>query len=247
MIHSTVSAPKEKKQNTVLPNLWRSALKTTPVEEITVRQICEICGVTRQTFYRNFLDKYDLINWYFDKLLTNPLNIWGARRPFLTVWKEIYLYSERKSFFRRCLPLRQAEFSAWAWFRSDSRVLRKSDSRKKRQSGFTGNAFSSRNVLSGFHHHDRKMGAYRHGSDTFRVCRSSRPGNAGRLKTVPESATALRACVKSGTCRLRKWYRHALVIFTNFVLLFLSPMAIFLKCYTSLLLSLSFSLPDLLI
>ena len=37
-------------------------MKTTPVEEITVRQICEICGVTRQTFYRNFLDKYDLIN-----------------------------------------------------------------------------------------------------------------------------------------------------------------------------------------
>lgn len=25
--------------------------------------------MTRQTFYRNFLDKYDLINWYFDKLV----------------------------------------------------------------------------------------------------------------------------------------------------------------------------------
>ena len=38
-------------------------------------------------------------------------------------------------------------------------------------------------------HTIRKMGAYRHGSDTFRVCRSSRPGNAGRLKkTVPKSA-----------------------------------------------------------
>ena len=25
--------------------------------------------MARQTFYRNFLDKYDLINWYFDKLV----------------------------------------------------------------------------------------------------------------------------------------------------------------------------------
>ena len=40
----------------------------TPVDRITVKQIVERCDVTRQTFYRNFKDKYDLINWYFDKL-----------------------------------------------------------------------------------------------------------------------------------------------------------------------------------
>lgn len=40
----------------------------TSVDRITVKQIVERCGVTRQTFYRNFKDKYDLINWYFDKL-----------------------------------------------------------------------------------------------------------------------------------------------------------------------------------
>lgn len=44
-------------------------MKTTPVDKITVKEIAEGCGVTRQTFYRNFLDKYDLINWYFDKLV----------------------------------------------------------------------------------------------------------------------------------------------------------------------------------
>lgn len=40
----------------------------TSVDRITVKQIVERCDVTRQTFYRNFKDKYDLINWYFDKL-----------------------------------------------------------------------------------------------------------------------------------------------------------------------------------
>ena len=169
MIHSTVSAPKGEKTKYRLAESMKECMKTTPVEEITVRQICEICGVTRQTFYRNFLDKYDLINWYFDKLLTKSFEHMGrGTTVFDSLEKKFTYIQKEKAFFA-------------AAFRYD-----------KRQSGFTGNAFSSRNVLSGFHHHDRKMGAYRHGSDTFRVCRSSRPGNAGRLKkTIPESAAAL--------------------------------------------------------
>ncbi|MDO4268520.1 MAG: TetR/AcrR family transcriptional regulator C-terminal domain-containing protein [Eubacteriales bacterium] len=47
----------------------RECMKTTPVDKITVKDIVEGCGLTRQTFYRNFKDKYDLINWYFDKLV----------------------------------------------------------------------------------------------------------------------------------------------------------------------------------
>lgn len=47
----------------------KECMKTQPLDKITVKNIAEGCGVTRQTFYRNFLDKYDLINWYFDKLV----------------------------------------------------------------------------------------------------------------------------------------------------------------------------------
>ena len=46
-------------------------------ESTKFRQIVEVCGVTRQTFYRNFLDKYDLINWYFDKLLLKSFEHMG--------------------------------------------------------------------------------------------------------------------------------------------------------------------------
>lgn len=52
-----------------LARAMKECMQTTPVENITVKQITEKCELTRQTFYRNFLDKYDLINWYFDKLL----------------------------------------------------------------------------------------------------------------------------------------------------------------------------------
>lgn len=47
----------------------KECMKTTPVDKITVKDIVEGCGMARQTFYRNFKDKYDLINWYFDKLV----------------------------------------------------------------------------------------------------------------------------------------------------------------------------------
>ena len=52
-----------------LAEAMKECMKTTPVDNITVTQLTELCGVTRQTFYRNFIDKYDLINWYFDKLV----------------------------------------------------------------------------------------------------------------------------------------------------------------------------------
>ena len=172
MIHSTVSAPKGEKTKYRLAESMKECMKTTPVEEITVRQICEICGVTRQTFYRNFLDKYDLINWYFDKLLTKSFEHMGrGTTVFDSLEKKFTYIQKEKAFFA-------------AAFRYD-----KQNSLREHDFDLILAFYEN---LSGFHHHDRKMGAYRHGSDTFRVCRSSRPGNAGRLKkTVPESAAAL--------------------------------------------------------
>ena len=52
-----------------LADAMKNCMKKMPVEKITVKEIVTECGTTRQTFYRNFQDKYDLINWYFDKIL----------------------------------------------------------------------------------------------------------------------------------------------------------------------------------
>lgn len=60
---------KNEKTKFKLANAIKTCMRTTPVDRITVKDIVEGCGMTRQTFYRNFLDKYDLINWYFDKLV----------------------------------------------------------------------------------------------------------------------------------------------------------------------------------
>ena len=70
-------AGKQEKTKYKLAASMKECMKQMPVDKITVKNIVEGCGVARQTFYRNFLDKYDLINWYFDKLLARSFEHMG--------------------------------------------------------------------------------------------------------------------------------------------------------------------------
>ena len=79
-----------------LAEAMKTCMKTTSVDDITIRQIVEVCGVTRQTFYRNFLDKYDLINWYFDKLLLKSFEHMGKSKEGLLRTPYAYLKLWRK-------------------------------------------------------------------------------------------------------------------------------------------------------
>ena len=65
---------KQEKTKYKLAASMKECMKQMPVDKITVKNIVEGCGVARQTFYRNFLDKYDLINWYFDKILSESFS-----------------------------------------------------------------------------------------------------------------------------------------------------------------------------
>ena len=38
-----------------------------PIGKITVKDLVEICGVNRQTFYYHFDDVYDLLEWVFEE------------------------------------------------------------------------------------------------------------------------------------------------------------------------------------
>ena len=49
-----------------------------PLDRITGKDIVADCGLTRQTFYRNFRDKYDLVNWYFEKLVQQSFEEMGV-------------------------------------------------------------------------------------------------------------------------------------------------------------------------
>ena len=78
----------------------KECMQTTSVENITVKQIVENCGLTRQTFYRNFLDKYDLINWYFDKILTRSFVHMGQGKTVYDALVKKFTYiQEERTFF----------------------------------------------------------------------------------------------------------------------------------------------------
>ena len=48
-------------------------LEKKPLDRITIKDITDECGVTRNTFYYHFEDKYDLVNWYFQSGVTQFL------------------------------------------------------------------------------------------------------------------------------------------------------------------------------
>lgn len=55
----------------------KDLIKLHPLDKITVTDIVTKAGMTRQTFYRYFKDKYDLVNWYFERLVLNSFRQMG--------------------------------------------------------------------------------------------------------------------------------------------------------------------------
>ena len=74
-------------------------MKRYPVEDITVDQIAREAGLSRQTFYRHFRDKYDLINWYFDKLLLESFDQMGSGRTVREGLERKFAFIEAERLF----------------------------------------------------------------------------------------------------------------------------------------------------
>ena len=45
----------------------RQMMTVKPIDKVTVKDIVEICGVNRQTFYYHFDDVDDLLEWVFEQ------------------------------------------------------------------------------------------------------------------------------------------------------------------------------------
>ena len=56
----------------------KTLMEHAELDRITVKDICAQCGLSRQTFYRNFKDKYDLVNWYFERLAQKSFKQMGV-------------------------------------------------------------------------------------------------------------------------------------------------------------------------
>lgn len=78
----------------------KELMRTTPLDKITVKEIVACCGTTRQTFYRNFRDKYDLVNWYFDRIIKKTIKQMGVSLTLKeALMKKFEYMKENKHFF----------------------------------------------------------------------------------------------------------------------------------------------------
>ena len=82
----------------------KELMKTIPLDKITVKEIVSRCGTTRQTFYRNFKDKYDLVNWYFDRIVKKTIEQMGISLTLREALVKKFEYvKEDKHFFTSAL------------------------------------------------------------------------------------------------------------------------------------------------
>lgn len=74
------------------------------LEKITVQQIVDNCNVTRQTFYRYFYDKYQLVNWIFQSEVEEIIHQSLVDDP----WEEVLArmlkkMKDKKSFYHNII------------------------------------------------------------------------------------------------------------------------------------------------
>ena len=77
-------------------------------DKITVKDLVEVCGISRQTFYYHFKDIYDLVEWCCEEDASRAL----AGKKTYETWQQGLLQifeavQDNKPFYPQCLPLRQ--------------------------------------------------------------------------------------------------------------------------------------------
>lgn len=77
----------------------KECMETSSVDNVTVTEIVKKAHLTRQTFYRNFLDKYDLINWYFDKILLESFKEMGRGNNIYSGLVKKFTYIQKEKLF----------------------------------------------------------------------------------------------------------------------------------------------------
>lgn len=80
----------------------KQCMKRHTLDKITVTEIVEASEMTRQTFYRYFKDKYDLVNWYFEQLVMQSFRQMGTSMTLQEgLVKKFYFIQNDHAFFEQ--------------------------------------------------------------------------------------------------------------------------------------------------
>ena len=75
---------------------------TKTIKEITVKQILEECGISRQTFYNHFSDKYDIMEYVFDRAASQATAAMFEGKGYLedAIKEMLYVFQNNKAFYQ---------------------------------------------------------------------------------------------------------------------------------------------------
>ncbi|BCN31641.1 TetR/AcrR family transcriptional regulator C-terminal domain-containing protein [Anaeromicropila herbilytica] len=71
-------------------------LETTTLEKITVDMILNHCGISKSTFYRTFIDKYDVMNYNYKLLIDNFIQC-GLGNSWKDLYFRIFLFADKNN------------------------------------------------------------------------------------------------------------------------------------------------------
>lgn len=71
------------------------------LDKISVKDIVEKSGLTRQTFYRHFQDKYALVNWYFEILVRDSFEEMKEKKNLRDALVKKFRFIESERYFFR--------------------------------------------------------------------------------------------------------------------------------------------------
>ena len=90
----------KKSTKEVLADSLEELLKKRSFDSITVGEIADNCGVSRTTFYRQFKDKFECMNWVYENKIAQIV----AENSDISSWKNlvyqiaVFLYSKKDYF-----------------------------------------------------------------------------------------------------------------------------------------------------
>lgn len=77
----------------------KEIMNSKSLDKISVKEIVDNAHVSRQSFYRNFQDKYDLVNWYFDILAMGSFTEMGKEKDLRNALISKFNYIRSESVF----------------------------------------------------------------------------------------------------------------------------------------------------
>jgi len=88
-----------KNMKEIIADSLKELMQSIPLNNITVTDIVSNCGTSRQTFYRYYKDKYDVVNWIYSNLADKCISLLKNDLNWYAVCLETLNQMEKEKYF----------------------------------------------------------------------------------------------------------------------------------------------------